>query len=548
MTASSASTSVTRPPVPTTGAILIVDDEAMVTTSLSVLLRLDTPHSVQVFNHPTEALNALKSGALPQLPDVIVSDFLMPDMDGIAFLEHAQAICPEATTILLTGYADKESAIAAINRVGIYRYLEKPWDNEAFKTTVNQAVERTLLRRTLHEKMTALEASQNALAELNRNLEGLVSERTQALAQASEQLQWLFDSSADGLMQVDEAGGIVSANAAARHLLHQCLGWSLSADTMHQLADWMTTPQLETLFSQASAHAPGHLEVLLGERTLELVASPLRAGFSSDVLPYAPKQDSVNTKFSAIPQGWVVVVRDISKRKELERLREDFVSTLTHDMRTPLLAAIQTLGFFQDGTLGDLSTRQIDIVDMMLQSHRDLLGLVNALLDVYKYEAGQQKLVMSPLELHTLLDTITRELAALAINKQQTLTYTPDPEVITTTIVGDRQELRRVFTNLIGNAIHHTPEHGTIDLLLEVHNATQHAVITIIDTGRGIPEHDMPKLFQRFSQGTSKVRSSGTGLGLYLSRQIVEAHHGEIGVTSREGHGSRFFVRLPLAR
>jgi NtrC-family two-component system sensor histidine kinase KinB len=265
----------------------------------------------------------------------------------------------------------------------------------------------------------------------------------------------------------------------------------------------------------------------------------------------------------------VVVLRDITERREIERLRDDFVSTLTHDLRTPLLAAIQTLGFFADGSLGELPVRQRELITMLIQSHRDMLDLVNVLLEVYKYESGRQRLIRDYLNLWELLDGIVRELDALARSREQTLTLEPlsgrsahpapdsaeDTESVLSSgpfglVYGDKQELKRVFVNLIGNAIHYTPVGGTIRVSLQAspeHQADAMLQVCVQDNGRGIPAQDIPLLFQRFSQGTSRQRSSGSGLGLYLSRQIVEAHHGRIRVESEENRGSRFYVQLPSA-
>jgi signal transduction histidine kinase len=206
------------------------------------------------------------------------------------------------------------------------------------------------------------------------------------------------------------------------------------------------------------------------------------------------------------------------------------------------LAAIQTLGFFTDGSLGPLSAKQTELLTMLTQSLREMLGLVNVLLEVYKYESGRQRLVLDAVDLKTLIETIQKELEALAQNRELTLTLCL-PENLPQ-VWGDKQELRRVFVNLMGNAIHYTPSGGKIEVSATVDS---HLItITVSDTGRGIPEQDIPQLFQRFSQGTSKQRSSGTGLGLYLSRQIVEAHHGSIWVESIEGQGSRFSLTLPI--
>lgn len=240
---------------------------------------------------------------------------------------------------------------------------------------------------------------------------------------------------------------------------------------------------------------------------------------------------------------FVLVMRDVIERREIERLRDDFMSTLTHDLRTPLLAAIQTLGFFVDGSLGPLSQRQTEILTMLINSNEEMLGLVNVLLEVYRYESGRQRLVLDQVDVLQLLKTVVAELSSLAQSKNQRLMMS-FPEALPFS-TGDKQELRRVFVNLLGNAINYTQAGGEISLKTVVQDGM--IIVSFIDNGRGIPEQDIGQLFQRFSQGTSKQRSSGSGLGLYLSRQIVEAHKGSISVQSQEGQGSCFTVLLPVS-
>ena len=140
--------------------VMIVDDEIMVAAALRALLELETGYRVITFTRGTAALTALETEDVK----VIVSDFMMPEMDGITFLRNARAARPLATRILLTGYADKENAIRAINEVGLYHYFEKPWDNEHLKLVIRNGVERCTLFTELEERVSALE---NANAELN---------------------------------------------------------------------------------------------------------------------------------------------------------------------------------------------------------------------------------------------------------------------------------------------------------------------------------------------------------------------------------------------
>ncbi|MGH7541482.1 MAG: response regulator [Gemmatimonadota bacterium] len=139
---------------------MIVDDEPMVVTSIQSFLELETSYRVLPFTSPHEALGMLERD---EPVHVIVADFMMPDMDGITFLSKAREHRPQATRILLTGYADKKNAIRAINEAGLYHYLEKPWDNEELKLIIRNGVERSQLFDELDARVTALEAANQEL-------------------------------------------------------------------------------------------------------------------------------------------------------------------------------------------------------------------------------------------------------------------------------------------------------------------------------------------------------------------------------------------------
>ncbi len=146
--------------------VMIVDDEEMVATSLRSFLELETSYNVLTYTSPEEALAGLDD----QPVHVVLADFYMPDMDGITFLREVRSRNPQATRILLTGYAEKENAIRAINEAGLYYYLEKPWDNDHLKLVVRNGVERSTLYTELTERVSALQASQEELDEIRRRL------------------------------------------------------------------------------------------------------------------------------------------------------------------------------------------------------------------------------------------------------------------------------------------------------------------------------------------------------------------------------------------
>ncbi len=146
--------------------ILLVDDEEMVITSIRAYLSLETDYEILAHTQPEEALRRLDDGPI----DVIVTDYLMPRVTGLQLLAEAKKKQPEAARVLLTGHSDKQSAIEAINDVGLYQYLEKPWDNAQLLLVINSAVERTRLLRGLAEKVDQLDAAHGQIKEAQRRL------------------------------------------------------------------------------------------------------------------------------------------------------------------------------------------------------------------------------------------------------------------------------------------------------------------------------------------------------------------------------------------
>jgi two-component system, sensor histidine kinase and response regulator len=231
----------------------------------------------------------------------------------------------------------------------------------------------------------------------------------------------------------------------------------------------------------------------------------------------------------------------IAERDRIDRQRQDFVSRLTHDLRTPLVAADRMLGLLQDGVLGEISPQICEALTIMGRSNSNLLEMVNKLLDVYRYESGSKTINLQPLDLKELLDQVVQELKPIAISKN--LELIADLKDIDKVKV-DRLELLRVFNNLIGNALKFT-ESGRVHVSLT--SDQSEAIIAIADTGAGVPLEEQPFLFQRFSQGNHQKQ--GSGLGLYLSHYIVNAHNGKIFVKSPNldsQKGSTFSVHLPI--
>ena len=239
----------------------------------------------------------------------------------------------------------------------------------------------------------------------------------------------------------------------------------------------------------------------------------------------------------------------VDEREQMSRQREDFVSRLTHDLRTPLVAADRMLSLLRQGALGELSREMEDALTTMKRSNQNLLQMVNTLLEVYRYEAGSKQLTFGSFDFHELLDEAITSLKPLAEEKNLDLKIELGDREPTVRIKGDRLEWQRVFINLLGNAIKFT-DSGFVAMRFHLETDTsvepprQWAIVSVRDSGPGIAEDTLATLFDRFRQGHHK--RAGTGLGLHLSRTIVEAHGGTISVDSQLGEGSTFTVRLPL--
>jgi two-component system sensor histidine kinase/response regulator len=230
------------------------------------------------------------------------------------------------------------------------------------------------------------------------------------------------------------------------------------------------------------------------------------------------------------------------EKEHLAKQKEDFVARMTHDLRTPLVSANHILELFEEGLYGEITAEMSRVIQVIIRSNKNLLEIVNNLLEVYFHENGEKKLNFTKLKIVDLLEEVCQELAPLARDKELELSLNAENtgEIFLT---GDRLELRRVFSNLISNGIKFT-EQGYVKIHL-IPATEEDAFVTIVieDTGIGIAAEELPRIFDRLYSGS--LESSTSGLGLYLSRRIIDAHGGTITVTSELERGSSFSVRLP---
>lgn len=242
----------------------------------------------------------------------------------------------------------------------------------------------------------------------------------------------------------------------------------------------------------------------------------------------------------------------LEAQAQLVRLREDFASTLTHDLKTPLLGAIETIKAFQQAEFGAVLPTQQKVLATMVRSHENSLHLLETLLDVYRNDTEGLKLDLSPVDLSILAEAAASTVTQLAANRRihLSLNYGDSDWRRSLWVRGDALQLQRVFSNLLINAINHSRRGDHVEVVLEPQASYQ--VVKILDTGAGIQTEQFPHLFERFYQGNSDCgglsqrQAKGSGLGLYLSRQIIEAHGGIIWAENRVPKGAIFGFKLPV--
>lgn len=236
-------------------------------------------------------------------------------------------------------------------------------------------------------------------------------------------------------------------------------------------------------------------------------------------------------------------VLDVSERKEVDRVRREFVAIVSHDLRTPLSGIVGGLNLLSEGVCGELPARAQEIVRIADRSASRLMSLVNDLLDIEKLEAGMMNIEAVPADIH--------ELILSAVSDVETLADKSDIKIVieaqTQTALADKDRIVRVLINLLANAIKFSPPSSQI--IVSSVTKDNYVEVSVADSGRGIPEHFRHLLFQKFqqSENTDATKKGGTGLGLAICKAIVEQHRGTIGVDSTEGKGSRFWFRLPTA-
>jgi signal transduction histidine kinase len=234
-----------------------------------------------------------------------------------------------------------------------------------------------------------------------------------------------------------------------------------------------------------------------------------------------------------------------ARLRELSAMKEEFLALTTHDLRSPLTVISGVINFFTSGRLGDITPEQKNMVAMMERNTQNLIELVNDLLDASKIESGTMRLDAATIELRGLVSELQEQMQPLAHEKEIALDEDVPEDL--PELRADRAKLRRILVNLVSNALKFTPKGGRVRL--GAAREGSFVRVSVTDTGVGIAREDLHDIFDKYAQARSRATRSekGTGLGLYITRQLVELHGGKISVQSEVGRGSTFSFTIPVA-
>jgi signal transduction histidine kinase len=256
-----------------------------------------------------------------------------------------------------------------------------------------------------------------------------------------------------------------------------------------------------------------------------------------------PNQDELGTLAANLNRMTEELSRLYQQLEAASRHKSQFLASMSHELRTPLNAILGYTELIVDEIYGEVPAKVRDVLERVQQSGKHLLGLINAVLDLSKIEAGQVTLTLADYSMQEVVQTVFAAVESLAAEKHLALKVSVPPDLPPGH--GDAQRLSQVVLNLVGNAIKFTDEG---EVIIQVTAADGAFTVAVSDTGVGIAEADQQKIFEEFQQAesTSTRKQGGTGLGLAIARKIVEMHGGRIGVESRLGQGSTFRFTLPM--
>ena len=543
--------------------VLVVEDDTAVADVLREVL-VDQPYEM-VFAVSAET-------AFPRIaeafPDLILTDISLPGKSGLDVMRHARAIDSEVAVILMTGYASVQTAIDAL-RQGADDYITKPFEDIADLPIM---IEKRLRGRRLRAENRAL---LEELRQKNARLERHEQELRERVERATWQMNTLYRVSI-------EIGADLELEPRLKRIAET------TADLMGARGAVVYLGQEDTAeYRAACAHGVA-LEspptpALAGSGPVGLAVfnrSPVRQG-AADSEPFALPGviDSARTLLAVPmvqgtralgvlvaldrPQGFgeaeqeflslfasqaAVQIRNsqlFEHTKSLDRMKSDFVAAVSHETRTPLTSVKGALELLSDERYFQNNDQQSKLLTIAHANAERMLLLINDILDFSKLEAASLSMMLERQRLEPVIEQAVHNLRLLVEERRIQLDFNLPNDLPDAMM--DANRIAQVLTNLLSNAIKFSPPAGRIHV--EARNEPGAIRISVSDLGAGIAAVDLPKLFRKFQQidSSSTRRTGGTGLGLVISKGIVEQHGGRIGVTSTPGEGSTFWFTVPIA-
>jgi PAS domain S-box-containing protein len=287
---------------------------------------------------------------------------------------------------------------------------------------------------------------------------------------------------------------------------------------------------------------------ILGKSINEFIKTPPRTPIqllnNTEILIYNEKSSNftastVKLKTEVRDDCYIVILKDITNQKELETLKEDFVATLTHDLKVPIIAEKNMIELFLNKNFGEISEKQTFALKNMRTSNEELLDLVQIVLDTYK--SGKITLYKEDIMLKSFIEEVISEMSPISGKTKHEIKLLFNRDI---RVLADRFQLKRVLKNLIQNAILYGESNSPIEITIG--EIPKYVVIKVKDYGAGIAKEDIDKIFNKYYSAAKKFRKIGTGLGLYLAHQIAKAHNGDLTLDSLKGEYTEFCIKIPV--
>ena len=381
-----------------------------------------------------------------------------------------------------------------------------------------------VLARSFVTMVEKIDDTKNELRDLNSNLENIVGERTRKLHDSERLQRAILSTMQDGVLTTDFSGTVKGANLAAQKMFgyteEEMLGQNMTAYVTGLNED-------ETVLYQESWH------------------EDYRRGHKRDGSAF-PVEVLINEGEYDEEPLYTAVIRDVTERLKADKLKAEFVSTVSHELRTPLTAMKGSLDLMSSGQIAVLPDATKPLMDIARSNASRLLLLINDILDMQKIAEGKMSYHFTPQSVSSLLKQAVASNQAYADQFNVTYEITSDlPEEVL--VSADNNRLMQVMSNLMSNAAKFSHEGGVVEIAASTEE--EQVRISVIDHGCGIPAEFHDRMFTKFAQADSSDtrQKGGSGLGLVITRSIVEDHKGEISFESQEGEGTTFYITLPIA-